>query len=93
MTTPVTPEPGGFLGKVRAWFERDVKPGLDAVETDVENLKKLAPALLQVAQTVEALVKSADPAAASEIAALLPVAEKAAAVIEEIVAELAASGV
>ena len=92
---PVTPEPapGGFIGRLRAWFERDVEPRVVEVETDVANLKSLAPAILKVAQTVEALVKSADPEAAPAIAALVDDAEKAAAVIAQIVAELGAAGV
>lgn len=94
MTTPVPPasEPGGFIARVRAFFERDVEPRVIAVETDVENLKALAPAVLQLANTVEALVKSADPSAAPEVAALLVDAEKAVAVIAQVVADLAASG-
>ena len=91
MTTPAASP--GFLARLRDWFDKDVEPRVAGIEGDVENLKKLGPAVLQLASTVEALVKSADPSAAPEVAALLSDAEKAVAVIAQVVAELAASGV
>jgi hypothetical protein len=98
MTTPATPpaapspEHEGFLGHVRAWFGRDVEPRLAALEADVAKVKALAPQLSSVAATVEALVKTADPAAAPDVAALVAGAEKAAAVIRAIATELGAAG-
>jgi hypothetical protein len=95
MTTPTPvpdPEPGGFLGRIRAWFERDVEPEITAVKADIASLQKLAPALESVANTVVALAEAADPAAAPEIAALVAEAKAAAAVIARIVADLSAPG-
>jgi hypothetical protein len=97
VTTPTPPapepQPSGFAARLRAWFERDVEPGIIAAQADIAKIKALGPAISAMANTVAALAKAADPAAAPEIAALAADAEHAAAVIAQIVAELGASGV
>jgi hypothetical protein len=90
---PSEPETGGLLGRLRNWFTREVEPRVIEIEGDVSNLKKLGPSILKLADLVEALVKSADPGAAPEVAALAAGAEKVAAEIAEVVAAIEASGV
>jgi hypothetical protein len=95
MTTPA-PEPTsaheGFLGHVRDWFERDIAPEIAVVKADLEKVKALAPQLSSVATTLETLVKALAPSAAPEVATLVEDAEKAAAIIARIAAELGAAG-
>lgn len=86
------PDHEGFLSHVRAWFERDILPEIDAVKADLGKVRELAPELANVANTLEALVKAIAPSAGPEVAALIADAEKAAAVIARIAAELAAAG-
>ena len=96
MTAPdpaPAPEPApGFLGHVRAFFEKDVLPEINAVKADVGKVRELAPELASVATTLEALVKALAPSAAPEVAALVADAEKAAAVIARIAGEMSAAG-
>ena len=97
---PAGDEPGGLLGRLRAWFERDVEPrlvvaegDLAKVKADVANVKGLGPQVAALASIVEKIAEAADPSAAPEIAALATGAGKVAARIGEIVASLEASGV
>ena len=92
---PETPdsEPGGLLGRLRAWFERDVEPRLLVVEGDLAKVKGLGPQVSELAGIVEKIAEAADPSAAPEIAALAAGAGKVAARIGEIVASLEADGV
>jgi hypothetical protein len=87
------PQPSGFIGRIRAWFERDVEPRVVAIEGDVASLKALAPELSVLADAVVTLAEQADPAATPEIAAVVAGVKVAAAKIAEVVAALQSSGV
>jgi hypothetical protein len=77
---------------VREFFEKDVEPRVASVEGDVGKLKELPAALAAYAGSIQAIVKAIAPSASPEVAVLIADAEKAAAVIAEIAAGLAASG-
>jgi hypothetical protein len=89
--TPAPDEPGGLLGRLRAWAEKDILPRLSAVEADGAKLKGLAPELSSLASIVEKIIEAADPEAAPVIAALASDAGKIAARIKTAVADLGAS--
>lgn len=89
---PSPAEPGGLIGRLRAWFERDVEPRLLAAEGGLAKVKGLGPEVQALAGIVEKIAEAADPSAAPEIAALAAGAGKVAARIGEIVASLEASG-
>jgi len=90
---PVADEPGGLLGRLRAWAEKDLEPRLAALEGDLAKVKGLGPQVSELASIVEKIAGAADPSAAPEIAALADGAGKVAARIGEIVASLEADGV
>lgn len=90
--TPAPSEEGGLLGRLRAWFERDVEPRLLVVEGDLAKVKGLGPQVSELASIVEKIAEAADPDAAPEIAALAAGASKVAAEVAKIVSGLEASG-
>ena len=79
----------GFLGHIRAFFERDVEPDIIKLKADVSKVRALLPELQVLANTVVTLAKASD---VPEVAVIAEDAVKAGEVIAEIATALAATG-
>jgi len=81
VTAPVTPLPEGLAARIRAWFEKDAGPRIEAVEADTRKALQAAvaqaPVLTRLATLVAALAKQADPAAGGTVSELVTEAEAA----------------
>ena len=83
----------GLLAHIRAWFEKDVEPDLEALKADAERFREALPAIQSLAGVVVTIAKAADPAIAPEVAAAVQIAVEAAEVVARIVAELGVAGI